>query len=441
MKTIQLSLFTLLWVLLAGCVSPHHSAQTNLINLTQAYLDSDSEEERKALFPRIEDAFVKLDEMGNDHFIVSDLPESLQIDLIDDIDWPGFGAKDPEWAIAYSCNGFFYITGFTCPVKRIKGSKEKGQEEYWTLGTPKDYFLFDGSSLPKEPVMKLTRIKKAPEPVTDKIPAGFFIIDRNSRIMQADELSREMITTLQTLANYQLESGEVVNGQASAVLAELKKRLQAVSLEGLCPVLSPTANRMDINFVCKDSTILVVAEFIALCSGNRLRLQDNGQLVILPSDDEFAPVYLQKQQSGGNLVLIDTKARKEKRILKFKAVVQGIIAERKTSPIGLKGNQKYFLPKLRKQLHHGYTPLIAVEKDPRIELYITLQTEHEYRNLFSCDSFARNVRHIALHDYKKYFGDTNPIGKTFDFTIESTSSRNGAVSYQLQEIKPTLVNN
>jgi len=99
------------------------------------------------LLDRIEPAFVKLAETGADTHKIRELPQEIQAFLMKEIDWMGFGARRPEWSSAYSCNGFLYVRGFTCLVKRLKGSSDTGMTEEWIHDTAKDFLLFEGVSV------------------------------------------------------------------------------------------------------------------------------------------------------------------------------------------------------------------------------------------------------------------------------------------------------
>jgi len=154
-KDTGLLVLTLLVCLLTGCMGIQRSSELSLIKLTNTYITSQSKEEKSKTVDLIEEAFIKLDKIGNTHFKVPYLPKEINEDLMKDIDWMGFGAKKPEWIAAYSCNGFHYIIGFTCLVKREihskKGSKKIKEQEKWSHDISKDYLLFDGVPVKEYP--------------------------------------------------------------------------------------------------------------------------------------------------------------------------------------------------------------------------------------------------------------------------------------------------
>lgn len=159
MKKNGLLIIILFVSFLTGCKSVHRSAELSLINLTDTYMNSQSKEEKNKTVDLIEEAFVRLDKIGNSHFKVPYLPEEINQDLMKDLDVMGLGAKKPKFIAAYSCNGFHYIIGFTCLVKREiyskKGSKKIEEQEKWTHDLSKDYLLFDGVPVKKYPACQI----------------------------------------------------------------------------------------------------------------------------------------------------------------------------------------------------------------------------------------------------------------------------------------------
>ena len=155
MKKNRLLVMMLFLTLLTGCMSVHRSAELSLINLTDTYMNSQSKDEKTETVDLIEEAFVRLDKIGNSHFKVPYLPEEVNQDLMKDIDGRGFGAKEPKFIAAYSCNGFHYIVGFTCLVKKVEIDSKKGNMEEWIYDVSKDYLLFDGVPVKKYPACQV----------------------------------------------------------------------------------------------------------------------------------------------------------------------------------------------------------------------------------------------------------------------------------------------
>ena len=120
--------------------------------------------------------------------------------------------------------------------------------------------------------------------------------------MQEDELTNEMVATLQALENHQI-SGEMDEVPATTALEELKQRMAAVNLATFCPIFEKGANNSEITLELTNASVLIGATAIAICSANQLRLRENGQFVILPVIGEFSPAGRLQPQPGGNLVV------------------------------------------------------------------------------------------------------------------------------------------
>lgn len=289
------------------------------------------------------------------------------------------------------------------------------------------------SSIQDSPSFEMSQIVRSPKKTTEKVPTCFFLINQNCRILQSDELTKKIVTTLKTLSNFQIDFCEVNGVQATTVLNELKKRMQEVNLESFFPALKDVKNS-EIYFIVSDASVLLILGVIASCNGDDLLINDDGTLLVSPKEDEFHHGFTLQNSSKKYFVFRKEKVQKVKRELEFQASVQGIIVGRNIAPIGFKGSPKYYLSKLKEFIFQYYSPVIAVENDPYVKLLIMMQEGNDWNSIFSFDSLGNKTRHIALHEYKKYFGEVNPIGKSFKFTIESIEDGDGAISYRLKKI-------